>query len=116
MGASKQALILKNRLVSYSQWYVAKNGYAFGPGAGQSIEMLLENGAKQIQKDSKGLSDTESEKLVLNAEASIRRLVKRMIKERDILPGYAKRNLQVVGEQTLAEALKRLCPLWPICK
>jgi len=115
MAETLSERIVRERLVSYAHWYVSKKGYRFGPGANADIDLMLQRGARKVHSETRGRSDEDAEATLRKAEASIRRLVNRMIREADRIPGYAARNRRTVGEQTLSFALKDLCPLWPIC-
>ena len=106
---------VKNRLVGYAQWYVSKQGYRFGVGAESAIEHILERAVRKIRSEIRGASEDQAEVVVRKAEVAVRRLIRRMIVESKRIPQYASRHPGIVGEDTLKNALKKLCPLWPIC-
>jgi hypothetical protein len=107
--------IVHHRLVSYAEWYVSKQGYRFGPGAERDINKMLGRSARRLRSEVRNLEDEQAEVVLRRAEASIRRLINRMLREREAIPGYASAHRGTVGEETLHLALKGICPLWPIC-
>jgi len=89
------------------------HGRRFGPGADTDIRSFASRGADAII--SRTAAPTITDPLVADAARNFERLVDEMVASVTELKDYAERNPGVIGEQTLARALSRLCPLFPIC-
>jgi hypothetical protein len=97
------------RLFTSASRRAESQGYHFGPGADQFFRQTSDEAATKI------VSAGGTEDLIKAGEVAFDRLVDEMIAASRSIPGYAARHPDVIGEETLAKALSRLCPLWPIC-
>lgn len=94
----------------------AKRGYRFGDGVEREIPRRTLDMAKRILE--RAANEGRSELVELDArtsEAQLDQLVDAMIEAGRSIPGYFQSRGAVIGEQTIDIALRRLCPLWPIC-
>src|SRR5262245_3386896 len=87
-------------------------GVTLGQGADHDIRQFAVTGAGRILLQPDGsVRDAE----IQSALKAFERLVDEMFAASREIPGYAVSNPGVIGEQTLARALAKLCPLFPIC-
>jgi hypothetical protein len=89
--------------------YAERRGYVIGDGATGDIENFAIKAALDIEQRKLG------ENGMSEAERAFEKLIDNMIEEARQIPGYAIQRPNIIGEQTLARALNRLCPLWPFC-
>lgn len=92
--------------------YLAIRGYRFGYGAEGVFRDAIQRAAKDIQSLPADLQRTRVEQAVNN----FRLVIDTMIIASRNIPGYQNSHYRVIGEQTFAEAMQKLCPLWPFCK
>ena len=92
--------------------YLAIRGYLFGAGAEGEFRRAIQQAADDIQSLPPDLQRTRIEQAVNN----FRLVIDTMIIASRQIPGYQNRHFHVIGEQTFAEAMQKLCPLWPFCK
>lgn len=104
---------LSAHLWNAAQRRAAKAGVRFGQGADSDIRTFAHRGADLILGSHPNVGLNEP--MVRDAEAAFERLVDEMVAAASSLPGYRAQNTNTIGEQTLALALSRLCPLFPIC-
>ena len=81
-----------------------------GDGAHQSFEQYAREAARELVRDP-GLSEGKVRAMV----AVFERLIDEMIGSSKAIRGYSKRHPGVIGEDTLARALRKLCPIFPFC-
>lgn len=89
-------------------------GVHFGDGADAVIRDMSAKAATEILRQA-AATGVAPDALVRNGEVVFASLVDEMIAARQRIPGYVAARADAIGEQTLAEALQRLCPIWPIC-
>lgn len=89
--------------------YAASRGYRFGDGAEGDIQHYAGKAALDIEQ--KRLGQTG----ISTAKQAFEKLIDSMIEAANQIPGYAIARPDVIGEQTLGQALNKLCPLWPFC-
>lgn len=89
------------------------HGVQFGSGADTDIRRLAEMGADRMINQMGEPSGGDP--AVEDAEAAFEKLVDEMFRAAGEIEGYSTAHPMTIGEQTLAEALSRLCPLFPIC-
>lgn len=104
---------LAARLWNAAQRRAAKAGVQFGQGADSDIRSYADRGADRILSAYPGAGPNDP--VVRDAEIAFERLVDEMVAAASNLPGYRAQNPNIIGEQTLAAALSRLCPVFPIC-
>lgn len=108
--------IIEQRLVSYANWYAASHGFAFGPGAKGDIEFMATRAVTTLfGQDLPKRMLPQHQAMIVQAEASLAMLISTMIQGSNEISGYTSRNPNTIGEETLAWARARLCPLFPIC-
>lgn len=83
----------------------AAGGFGFAPDCWQHVLELARRGAKEIE----AAEHLDHEPIIYIAVVNISRFVKEMKKEARRL------NLSEMHENTFAQALGNLCPLWPFC-
>ncbi len=79
------------------------HGVRLGAGADSDIAQFVKEAAKKVARDPSRMNEAERafERLIDEMFAASTRI-------KDYQPG-------LVGERTLADALSRLCPMFPIC-
>ena len=99
-------------------WAVAErrakmHGVQLGQGADADIRQFARTGSDRILNahPEAALND----KVVEDAEAAFEKLIDEMVSAASEIAGYREAYPDIIGEQTLARALSRLCPLFPIC-
>ena len=85
-----------------------------GEGADSYIHVLSGKAADEIIRYSNA-TNSSVEPLVRSCELIFETLIDEMLLARKNIPGYQTLQPNIIGEQTLAAALKELCPMWPIC-
>lgn len=94
---------------------VAKSkGFRFGDGAEGDILSYAQFAYEKIHERALLTNISEGE-LMREGERAFERLVNAMIDGANQIEGYRATKGDIIGEQTLAWAMSRLCPLWPIC-
>lgn len=108
--------IIHKRLRAYADWAAASHGFRFGPGADQDIEQMTLRAVENMfgPKPPKRMTPRHAA-MIAQAEASLAMLVAGMVEARASIRGYAASHPDEIGEQTLGEAMSKLCPLFPIC-
>lgn len=91
--------------------YLSVRGYRLGSGADYDFRDAIRRAAEDIEK----LPESVQRARVDQANRAFKTLIDAMIIESREIAGYQDRNFRVIGEQTLMEALRKLCPLWPFC-
>lgn len=104
---------LKGEFAAYANYYVLTRGYRFGSGAQNRFESEF---AKKAADEIMRQTPTDFESARNQVHKNIRKLIDRMIVEARKDSDYSRRNPGVIGEGTLVQALRFLCPLWPICQ
>jgi hypothetical protein len=99
-------------LFSWTQLYAASRGYRLGSGAYENFKKFSATAAEDIEGSA---SDDRTARL-REAGRNLAGLVDRMIIEASSIPDYETKNPGVIGEDTLLQALRKLCPIWPVCK
>ncbi|MEM0947350.1 MAG: hypothetical protein AAGK37_08090 [Pseudomonadota bacterium] len=108
--------VIEQRLTSYAHWYAASQGFVFGPGAKYDIEQMATDAVgNMFGQDMPTDLQPRHQAMIAQAEASLAMMVSTMIQGSEEISGYAARNPDTIGEETLAWARDRLCPLFPIC-
>ena len=103
---------LARQFVEAAQRKAESYGVRLGEGADQGIREFARTGAERIlQQPAGAVQDAQT----LAAVAAFERLVEEMVSAREEIPGYAISRPGVIGERTLAHALSKLCPIFPIC-
>lgn len=103
---------IAQRLFETAQSRANSRGFAFKRSASSLVKGLAQYASANVR--GRSLETNRSVELsIKDAEVSFKRLIDAMIKSAGEIPGYDAGRL---GEQTYESALKRICPLWPICK
>lgn len=113
---------LQTEIALYANYYAASRGYRFGDGAKGSIDGFSRRAAGEINvifgfnrfPDYKEMRDGTHK--LLEVKRNFRMLIDRMVFVSKAIPDYEERSPGVIGEQTLEEALRDLCPIWPLCR
>jgi hypothetical protein len=87
-------------------------GYHFGDGADQLMHSWANQAIPKIHQKS---PPRPAEEVIQEAELAFMRFVAEMINSSYDIDGYRQQHPHAIGELTLAQAQKRLCPIWPIC-
>jgi hypothetical protein len=95
--------IIIEKLNSAIERRLKHHSVELGDGADTDIKTLVAEAAKALIQDTSRIPE---------GEISFERLIDEMVVSSRQLPGYPP---GIIGEQTLAKALGRLCPLFPIC-
>ena len=110
------------QLFSFARWYAASKGHQLGAGADGQIEWMCQETAEGIFQRFQppvGDMDTAAQARatveIRMAEAALSTLIDGMIEAREHVYDNLAANDRVIGEDTLAWAKNRLCPLFPIC-
>lgn len=85
-----------------------------GQGADSDIQALSRKAADEIIRYSTA-TNSSVEALVRSCERMFEILIDEMLLARKNIPGYQTSQPNIIGEETLAAALKELCPMWPVC-
>lgn len=107
---------LAQRLFNAADHVIRGEGLQLGEGADGYLRERAELGAHEINVRSGGdLSSVTAHDLIRKAENNFERFAQEMLNARQEISDdvYLARN--VAGEQTLDAALRKLCPIWPIC-
>lgn len=100
-------------IVGTAAMHAVKRGHYLGHGASNSLAELTRTGVRRLPTS----VDTDDPKLA-EALRNATKLVDAMIAARATV--YANNAAlladPVIGEQTLGEALHKLCPIWPFCR
>ncbi|MEM9973704.1 MAG: hypothetical protein AAF771_05945 [Pseudomonadota bacterium] len=107
------------RIFAHAERHAARLGYRFGDGSDQDVRQLADMAVAEVRiADRAGLefSPMGAEVRMRQAEAALEVLVEQMVIAANEIPGYADSHPGVIGEQSLREALRKICPIWPICK
>ena len=91
--------------------YASGKGYRFGVPAYDSMRYHASNAGAEIDR-----LPTDAQGAKLNeAKDNFAKLIDEMIKAAQTIPGYQDKHPDTIGEDTLLEALGKLCPIWPFC-
>lgn len=104
---------LADRLLAAAEGRAKRHRVAFGPGADQGIRQFAQTAADKVLGDRSSLPPADPQ--VREAEAAFEKLVEEMVGAAGEIADYRKLHPDTIGEETLARALSRLCPLFPIC-
>ena len=88
-------------------------GFQFATSADADIRKMAEVAADTILSDAIGRPNLAG--FVKVGEQSFERLVEEMIGSAHAITGVSPLQQGTIGERTLADAMLRMCPLWPIC-
>ncbi len=88
-------------------------GVRLGQGADADIHRFAHTGADRILAAHPHV--TAHDKVIEDATAAFAKLIDEMVSAASEIAGYRDAYPDTIGEQTLAKALSRLCPLFPIC-
>ena len=102
---------LTKNLIAAAEQRASTHGMRLGPGADNDIRRFATTGASQMFA---AHTPPEPQKIE-EAKAAFERLIDEMVLAASEIPGYRAAQPGIIGEQTLARALSRLCPLFPIC-
>lgn len=101
---------IAKKLMAAAERRAATQGVQFGPGAYQDIRNFANRSAERMVSDAGANNES-----VATAEAAFEKLVDGMVSAASEIAGYKEAHPGVIGEHTLADALPRLRPLYPIC-
>lgn len=105
------AATIELRLFAAAEASAKRQGMRLGHGADTDIRRYAKQAADQIA----ALSATDQQLKLAEGERAFVRLVEGMVEAAVEIPGYRESYPDIIGEQTLAAAMAKLCPLWPIC-
>ena len=88
-----------------------QHGKTFGDGADMDIRRFCATGARKILE----MRTSDRADVIREAKTAFTRLVDEMVDAAGQIEGYAERYPNKIGERTLSEALRHLCPIFPIC-
>jgi hypothetical protein len=110
---------LSAQLFEAARARVKQHGLKFRPRGTRDLRRLTTTGAANILAAAKSKPADAQEVYVRGAARvateAISTLVDEMTSARFRIPNYLKTHPDTIGEQTMDEALKLLCPLWPFC-
>ena len=89
------------------------HGVRLGQGADADVHQFARTGADRILQAHPEV--VPNDRVVKDAEAAFEKLIDEMVSAASEIAGYREAYPDTIGEQTLARALSRLCPLFPIC-
>ena len=98
-------------ILRLAEEYASAKGYRFGHGA----EGYMRDHAAQAEAEIAQLSVGERDTKLKEAERNFAKLIDGMIEAAHNIDGYEAGHPGAIGEDTLAQALGNLCPLWPFC-
>ena len=104
---------LANELFSAAEHRASMHGVQLGPGADSDIRQFASTGASQMLAAHPAPGPPMQ--MIEEAKAAFEKLIDEMVSAASEIPGYHAAYPGIIGEQTLARALARLCPLFPIC-
>ena len=104
---------LATLLFAAAQSRAASRGLRLGDGAHHQIRYFADQGASRILAQSPNADAATP--VVSEAAKAFDRLIDEMASAASTIPGYESLHPNVIGEQTLAAAMSKLCPLFPIC-
>ncbi len=105
---------LANALFRAAERAAATHGVRLGHGADGDIRRFAQTAADRLLADGGGRVSL-TDRAASDATAAFTRLVEEMVLASSQIPNYRERHPGIIGEETLARALARLCPLYPIC-
>lgn len=105
---------IASRLYDTARAAAQAHGVHFGDGADNQIHDLTTKAATEILRFC-DVTNAAPEPMIKSSELLFVRLVDEMYAARLAIPGYAAGSPGIIGEQTLYEALQKLCPMWPFC-
>ena len=110
---------LSDQLFRAAEARASQHGLRFGIGADNDLHSLAQIAADKILATAQSKPVNEAGPYVRGAtrvaSEAMATVVDEMTSARFKISGYAVSNPDTIGEDTLREALKILCPLWPIC-
>lgn len=106
---------LSGRLFAAAVGRAASRGLRLGPGADSDIRGFAASGATLVMARVAAEGEPRAPALIAEAHSAFETLVDTMAAAAAEIPNYQEFQRGVIGEQTLAIALSRLCPLFPIC-
>ena len=101
---------LATRILTDAERHAEERGMRLGDGAHGFFEQHARNAARELVSDPQ-LSEGKVRAMV----AVFERLIDEMIGSSQTIKGYAAGHPGVIGEDTLADALRKLCPIFPFC-
>jgi len=104
---------LAKALFAIAEQRAKTHGMQLGHGADGDIRRFAETGADRILAQVPDV--TALDPTVVNAQMAFEKLIDEMVRAATEVDGYSAANPNIIGEQTLARALSKLCPLFPIC-
>jgi len=99
---------LESNLTGRVKTYLDSRGYQLGAGAENEFRKAIARVAQEIEF----LPEQDQRAKIEEATRNFQTLIDMMIIRSRSIPGYPPGK---IGEQTLFEAMKMLCPLWPFC-
>jgi hypothetical protein len=104
---------LAKELITAAERRASMYGMQLGHGADADIRQFARTGASQMFAAHP--TPEPPTQMVEEAKAAFERLIDEMVLAASEIPGYQTAHPGTIGEETLARALSRLCPLFPIC-
>lgn len=104
LPSSREAVA--GHFMSFAQGYAASRGYRISDVSQRQLFRQLLDRAPEL---------ASSRDAQIAAEEGLIRFVDAMIAASGTQPGFSPRSAVVIGERTFGEALRRLCPIWPVC-
>jgi len=105
---------LSQRLYKAATDEARRRKLRFGDGAESTILNMADSAAYKILNLA-SVSGLDEASLMRSGEIAFEILVDRMIEARKRIDGYTKAHPNTIGEATLEIALRKLCPMWPLC-
>ncbi len=99
------------RIFEEANAYAASKGYHFGLGAKGFMQGRADTAGAEIDQ----LPVSEQAAKLDEANGNFRKLIDGMIDAAGRIPGYQQSHPGTIGEDTLADAMSWICPLWPFC-
>ena len=91
-------------------------GMRFGEGADEDLRRIaMELVAKIDARADGGINSPDGQELVHKSEQAFAQLAREMVNAREHVYDQARLAMNIVGEQTLDWARRKICPLFPIC-
>lgn len=110
---------LADQLFRAAETRAMQHGLNFGPGADSQLRAVASTAAQNILGSAQAKPVNGREQYVRGAMRvageAMATIVDEMTSARLSIVGYAAANPNTIGEETLQQALRILCPIWPIC-
>lgn len=98
-------------IIAFSENHAKSKGYRLGDG----VRSVLLEKARVASAEITQMPIGEQQEKLQELQTNFTLMIEEMIKASKSIPGYSASHPGVIGEATLGEAFRKLCPLWPFC-